>query len=54
MYTVLHIYFEHIQYYFMEFYMVQKLKYTNKVGVTSWQLFEQYKIMTTVQKTEEI
>ena len=36
MYTVFHIYFENIQYYFTEFNMVQNLKYANKVGVTSW------------------
>ena len=35
MYTALHIYFENIQYYFTEFNMVQKFKYTNKVGVTT-------------------
>ena len=32
MYTVFHVYFESIQYYFAEFNMVQKLKYT-KNGV---------------------
>ena len=36
MYTLFYIYFENIQYYFTECDMVQKLKYTNKVGVTSW------------------
>ena len=36
MYTV-------IQYYFIEFNMDQKVKYTNKVGVTSWQHFGQIK-----------
>ena len=35
MYTVFHVYFENIQYYFAEFNMVQKFKYTNKIGVTS-------------------
>ena len=35
MYTVFHIYFENIQYFFREIRMVQKLKYTNKVAVTS-------------------
>ena len=51
MYTVFHIYFENTQYYFTEFNMVQRLKYTNKLGVTSWQLFGQNKIGTAVQKT---
>ena len=49
--TVFHIYFENIQYYFAEFNMVQKLKYTNKIGVTSLQHFGQNKIRTAVQKT---
>ena len=31
MYSVFHIFFENIQYYFTEFNMVQELKYTNKV-----------------------
>ena len=44
MYIVYHIYFENIWYHFTEFNMVQKLKYTNKVGVKSWQLFGQNKI----------
>ena len=43
MYTVFHIYFGNIQYYFMEFTMVQKLKYTNKVGVTPWQFLDKIK-----------
>ena len=34
-YTVFHIYFENVHYYFTELNMVQKPKYTNKVGVTS-------------------
>ena len=51
MYTVFHIYFDNIQYYNTEFNMVQKLKYTNKVGATSWQYFGQNKIGTAVQKT---
>ena len=29
------VHFENIHYYFTEFNMVQKLKYRNKVGVTS-------------------
>ena len=29
MYTISHIFFENIQYYFTEFSIVQKLKYTN-------------------------
>ena len=32
MYTIFRIYFENIEYYFTEFSMVQKLKYTNKIG----------------------
>ena len=36
MYAVFHIYFENIQYHLTEFNMVQKLKYKNKVLVTSW------------------
>ena len=39
LYTVFFIYFENIQYYNTEFNKVQKLKGTNKVGVTSWQVF---------------
>ena len=35
MFTEFHVYFENVQYYFTEFNMVQKLKYTNKIGVTS-------------------
>ena len=35
MYTIFYIYFENIQFYFTEFNMAQKLKCTNKVGVTS-------------------
>ena len=35
MWTVFYIYFENIQYYFTEFHTVQKLKCTNKVGITS-------------------
>ena len=35
MYTEFYVYFENIQYYFIEFNMVQKLKLTNKIGVTS-------------------
>ena len=34
MYTVFHINFENIQYYFIEFNMVPKFKCINKVGVT--------------------
>ena len=34
MFTEFHVYFENIQYYFTEFNMVQKFKYTNKIGVT--------------------
>ena len=49
--TVCHIYFENIQYYFTEFNMVQKLKYTIKVGVTPWQFIGQNKIRTAVHKT---
>ena len=48
MYTIFHIYFENIQYYFLEFNMVQKLKYINKVGVTSSELFGQNKIKTVI------
>ena len=48
MYTVFHISFENIQYYFTEFNVVQIIKYTKKVGVRSWQLFEQNKIKTAV------
>ena len=33
MYTEFHVYFENIQYYFTEFNMVQKLKYTNKIDL---------------------
>ena len=51
MYTEFHVYFENIQYYFAKFNMVQKLKYTNKIGVTSWEHFGQNKIKTAVQKT---
>ena len=54
MVTVFHIYFENIHCYFTEFNIVQKLKYTNKVGVTSWQLFGQNKIGMAVQKALEI
>ena len=36
MYTVFHIDFDNIQYYFTEFNMVQNLKFSNKVGVTPW------------------
>ena len=43
MYTVVHFYFENIQYNFTELHMVQKLKYTNKIGVTSWQLLDKIK-----------
>ena len=35
MYTIFYIYLENIQYCFTEFNMVQKLKYTNKVGEAS-------------------
>ena len=49
MYTVFHIYFENIQYYFAEFNMVQKLKNTNKV-LTNF-IFGQNKIRTEVHKT---
>ena len=48
MYTVFSIYFETIQHYFAQLNVVQKLKYTNKVGVTSWQHFGQNKIRTAV------
>ena len=48
--TVIHISFENIQYYFKEFNMVQKHKYANKVGITSWQLFGQNKIRIVLQK----
>ena len=51
MHTVFRIYFENIQYDFTEFNMVQKLKYTNIVGVISWQIFGQNKIRTAVQNT---
>ena len=54
MYTECHAYFENIQSYFTEFNKVHKLKYTNKIGITSWQHFGQYKIRTAVQKTYEI
>ena len=50
MYTEFHVYFENIRYYFTEFNMVQKLKYTNKIGVTSWQHFGQNKIRTAVKR----
>ena len=51
MYTVFYIYFENIQYNFTKFDVVQKLKYTNRVGGTSWQHFGQNKIRTAVQKS---
>ena len=35
MYTVFLIYFENVQHYYREFNIVQKLKGTNKVGITS-------------------
>ena len=35
MHTEFHVCFENIQYYFAEFNMVQKFKYTNKIGFTS-------------------
>ena len=34
MHSICDMYFENIQYYFTEFNMVQKVKYTNKVGIT--------------------
>ena len=42
-YTVFRIYFESIQYYFTEINIVQKLKYTNNVGVLSWQFLDKIK-----------
>ena len=45
MYTVFSTY---VQYYFTEFNIIQKPKYTNKVGVTSWQLFGQNKILIVI------
>ena len=39
MYTVFHIYSENIRYYFTKLIVIQKLKSTNKVGVTSGQVF---------------
>ena len=51
MYTLLHIYFQNIQYYFSELNMVHKVKYANKVGVTTWKLFGQNQIRTAIHKT---
>ena len=54
MYTALLIYFENIQYYNTEFNIVQKLKGTNKVGVTPPQVLRQNKIRTTVKKLRDL